>query len=219
MPQVNTQKRAGVRTDAPATARGERRREALLQAAREVFLEKGYAAASVEDVVGRVGGSKATLYSYFGNKEGLFDDMIGALCDEFRARLEIPTRLEGSIERTLTRFGHRMLQQFLEPQRIAMYRAVLAEAVHFPHFAERLYTSGPLKGVQEFAKFLRSQDEAGVLECPDAEAAASCFSEMIKASPQRRAMLGLPAFTSEREKDKHVAQAVRIFLRGCQPKT
>ncbi len=218
MPQVNTQKRTGTRTDAPATARGERRREALLQAARDVFLEKGYAAASVEDVVSRVGGSKATLYCYFGNKEGLFDDMIGALCEDFRARLEIPTQVEGDIERTLTHFGQRMLQQFLEPQRIAMYRAVLAEAVNFPHFAERLYTSGPLKGVQEFAKFLRSQHQAGVLNCPDAESAASLFSEMIKASPQRRAMLGLPAFASVRERDRHIAQAVQMFLLGCLPK-
>lgn len=218
MPQVNTQKRATARAETPATARGERRREALLQAARDVFLEKGYAAASVEDVVSRVGGSKATLYSYFGNKEGLFDDMIGVLCDDFRARLEIPTKLEGSIERTLTRFAHRMLEQFLEPKRIAMYRAVLAEAVHFPHFAERLYTSGPLKGVQEFAQFLRSQHQAGALHCPDAEAAASAFNEMVKASPQRRAMLGLPAFVSAREKDKHVAHAVQMFLHGCLSK-
>lgn len=218
MPQVKTQKRTPTRADAPATARGERRHEALLKAARAVFLEKGYAAASVEDVVSRVGGSKATLYSYFGSKEGLFGDMIAELCDEFRAQLEIPTRLDGNIERTLTQFAQRMLRQFLEPQRIAMYRAILAEVVSFPHFAERLYESGPLRGTQEFAKFLRAQHAAGVLDCPDAERAASSFSEMIKAAPQRRAMLGLAAFESERDKEKHIAQAVRIFLRGCQPK-
>ena len=43
-----------------------------LQAAREVFLEQGYEAASVNDVVRRAGGSLATLYAQFGNKEGLF---------------------------------------------------------------------------------------------------------------------------------------------------
>ncbi|HWU69582.1 MAG TPA: helix-turn-helix domain-containing protein, partial [Stenotrophobium sp.] len=69
--------------EAPATRRGAARREALLHAAREVFLEKGYVAASVEDVVGRVGGSKATLYSYFGNKEGLFGDLLSTMCDEY----------------------------------------------------------------------------------------------------------------------------------------
>ena len=217
MPQVNTSKRAVPKADAPATSRGERRREALLKAAREVFLEKGYSAASVEDVVSRVGGSKATLYSYFGNKEGLFDGMISALCDEFRSKLAIPREVEGDIELTLTRFGKRMLKQFLEPDRVCMYRAILAETVHFPRLAQRLYESGPQRGAQEFGDFLRRQHETGALHCPDPETAAICFSEMIKASPQRRAMLGLPAFKNEREMEKFVASAVQIFLHGCLP--
>ena len=217
MPQVNTRKRPVSRTDAPTTRRGELRRDALLKATREVFLEKGYAAASVEDVVSRVGGSKATLYSYFGNKEGLFDGMISALCDDFRASLAIPRDVEGDIELTLTRFGKRMLKQFLEPERVAMHRAIFAEAFKFPRLAERLYESGPLRGAQEFSVFLRRQHEAGVLHCPDPENAAICFSEMIKASPQRRAMLGLPVFKNDRDMEKFVVTAVRIFLHGCLP--
>ena len=52
--------------------RGVARRQAFLEAAREVFLDQGYEAASVNDVVRLAGGSLATLYSQFGNKEGLF---------------------------------------------------------------------------------------------------------------------------------------------------
>ena len=55
----------------PATARGEARREALLEAARAIFLEKGYSGTSLDEVVKRTGGSKASVYKYFGNKEGL----------------------------------------------------------------------------------------------------------------------------------------------------
>jgi AcrR family transcriptional regulator len=217
MPQVNTRKRPETKPDAPTNARGERRREALLKAAREVFLDKGYAAASVEDVVGRVGGSKATLYSYFGSKEGLFDGMICGLCDELRDQLAIPREVDGDIELTLNRFGKRMLKQFLDPNRIAMHRAIFAEAFKFPRLAQRLYESGPQRGAQEFSIFLRRQHEARVLSCPEPETAAICFSEMIKAAPQRRAMLGLPAFKSEREMEKYIASAVRIFLHGSLP--
>lgn len=216
MPQVNTQKRVVPKAEAPSTRRGELRREALLKAAREVFLEKGYASASVEDVVSRVGGSKATLYSYFGNKEGLFDDMISSLCDDFRAQLAIPREVEGDIELTLLRFGKRMLKQFLQPERIAMHRAIFAEAFKFPRLAERLYESGPQRSASIFADFLRQQNAAGVLHCADPELAAVNFIEMVKGDPQRRAMLGLPAFRSERELEKSVANAVQIFLRGCQ---
>ena len=55
-----------------ALDRGVARKQAFLQAAREVFLEHGYEAASVNEVVRRAGGSLATLYSQYGSKEGLF---------------------------------------------------------------------------------------------------------------------------------------------------
>src|SRR5258708_28499552 len=48
------------------------RRQAILEAAREVFLERGYGDSTVDAVVERAGGSKATVYALFGNKEGLF---------------------------------------------------------------------------------------------------------------------------------------------------
>lgn len=214
MAQVNPSRRM----EAPVTRRGKLRCEALLKAAREVFLEKGYAAASVEDVVGRVGGSKATLYNYFGNKEGLFGDMIAALCDELIEHLAIPRELDGDIERTLTQFARRYLKLFLDPERVALHRALFAEATRFPELAERLYASGQQRSIQRFGEFLRRQHAAGVLNCPEPETAAICFAEMVKAHPQRRALLGLPGFKDERELERHVAGAVRIFLRGCAPR-
>ena len=49
----------------------EARRDAMLDAALELFLERGYGAISLTDVVKRSGGSLATLYELFGGKLGL----------------------------------------------------------------------------------------------------------------------------------------------------
>src|SRR6185436_3060840 len=46
--------------------------QAILEVAREVFRQKGYAAASMAEMSARLGGSKGTLYSYFSSKEDLF---------------------------------------------------------------------------------------------------------------------------------------------------
>jgi AcrR family transcriptional regulator len=201
--------------EAPATRRGAARREALLHAAREVFLEKGYVAASVEDVVGRVGGSKATLYSYFGNKEGLFGDLLSTMCDEYVDTLAIPKEIDGDIERTLNLFGRRMLKLFLDPSQVALYRAIFAELSHFPELAGRLYDRSAVRSRREFGAFLAQQHDAGVLDCPVPLAAAGSFLELVKGEPQRRALLGLGAFDSERQMKQHVANAVDIFLHGC----
>ncbi len=60
--------------------RWERRKDArpqeLLSAALDVFVERGYAAARLEDVASRAGVSKGTLYLYFANKEELFKAVI-----------------------------------------------------------------------------------------------------------------------------------------------
>src|SRR3990172_9523505 len=62
------------------------RRQAILDAARELFLERGYDGISMGDVVERAGGSLATVYSCFGSKEGLFD----AILDELSAEIAAP---------------------------------------------------------------------------------------------------------------------------------
>ena len=63
--------------DVPPTKRGHERCVALLVSATDLFLERGYDAVSLDDIVQHAGGSKASIYKYFGNKEGLFK----AICD------------------------------------------------------------------------------------------------------------------------------------------
>ena len=67
---------------APSSRRAKRRRQ-LLEAARDVFAEKGYVAATVDDIVGRVEVARGTFYLYFDDKL----DVFGALVSDFFARL------------------------------------------------------------------------------------------------------------------------------------
>ncbi|MDD2692944.1 MAG: helix-turn-helix domain containing protein, partial [Simplicispira sp.] len=65
---------------APPASRRERRKEArpgeLLDAALDLFVEKGYAATRVDDVAARAGVSKGTLFLYFPSKEELFKAVV-----------------------------------------------------------------------------------------------------------------------------------------------
>lgn len=51
----------------------ERTRSALLEAARDVFLEQGFSAARVDDITRRAGTSHGAFYIYFQGKRGAFD--------------------------------------------------------------------------------------------------------------------------------------------------
>lgn len=186
----------------------------MLKAAREVFLECGFHGTSIEEVVRRVGGSKASLYSYFGSKEGLFTDIIVAQCDEFMKNLALPDGADADIEQTLTKVARGFLTVFLQPARSELFRIIIAEASRFPAFAQRFYENGPMRARRLLSAYLQQQHEAGSIRCPDPAFAASTFIEMVKAMPHHRTLLGLPPYHEGHDIDSHVAAVVGLFLHG-----
>lgn len=92
--------------------RAERERQ-MLAVAEEVFAERGYAGAAMDEIAERVGVSKPMLYEYFGSKDGLF----GACVSRVRAELLDATRraVEGapSAEEAMRR-GHRAFFTFVD---------------------------------------------------------------------------------------------------------
>jgi AcrR family transcriptional regulator len=63
----------------PSTPRGERTKEAFLEAAKKVFAEKGYFNAKISDISAAAGRSSGSFYNYYDNKESLLED----LADDF----------------------------------------------------------------------------------------------------------------------------------------
>src|SRR5947209_16334161 len=102
--QTNTLSRPRLDRDA--------RREAILDVAQEVFLEEGFANASMSMIAARLGGSKGTLYNYFKSKDDLFNAYVERRClwqDEiFAAPLDNETPDE-----TLRRIGRAYLTRVL----------------------------------------------------------------------------------------------------------
>jgi AcrR family transcriptional regulator len=89
---------------APAAGRGRRERTkaanraAILRAAREVFGEIGYGAASVRDIVRRTDLATGTFYNYFPDKESVLHALVDELAGEARRRVRAARRAAGSIE-------------------------------------------------------------------------------------------------------------------------
>lgn len=93
-------------------------RERIAAAATGIFCEKGYAAASVAEIVARAGVTKPVLYYYFGSKAGLFRDLFVRHLESFREILErVMVRAKSTRERLvlLTReqlfYGRRHFQE------------------------------------------------------------------------------------------------------------
>ncbi|MGE0802122.1 MAG: TetR/AcrR family transcriptional regulator [Lautropia sp.] len=142
----------------PRGPRWERRKDSrpseLLDAALDLFVERGYAAARLDDVAARAGVSKGTLYLYYANKEELFKAVVRAsivpLLQEFRAEIEHDDRsaevlLAGYVDAWWTRFGSTRLAGII--------KLIIGEAGNFPEVA-RFFDSEVVSGNHELVTLI-----------------------------------------------------------------
>ncbi|MES1971930.1 MAG: TetR/AcrR family transcriptional regulator [Pseudomonadota bacterium] len=115
------------------------RREAIVDAARESFLEQGYAGTSMSGLLKTLGGSKATLWSYFRSKEELFAAVIEQVSASFRSDLQGILSSAGRLEAGLVAFCRRFLLTIGSPDAIATWRMVVAESGRFPELGRIFY--------------------------------------------------------------------------------
>src|ERR1700679_1192754 len=126
--------------------RRDQRREAILEVARAVFAEEGYAAASMSSIAARLGGSKGTLYNYFKSKEELFGAYIEEECGRFAEGMFELGGAETITER-LTRVGERFLAHIMTDWAVRMFQLVTSEAHRTPAVARMFYEAGPAIGI------------------------------------------------------------------------
>lgn len=116
--------------------RKEHRPGELLDAALEVFVARGYAAARLDDVAARAGVSKGTLYLYYAGKEDLFKAVVRVnivpVIEQFRQRIEQAT---GSNEELLTNVLTDWWHCFSQPHIGGIIKLIIAEASNFPEIA------------------------------------------------------------------------------------
>ncbi len=187
------------------------RRQAILQAAVEVFLERGYADATVDAVVDKAGGSKATVYAMFGNKEGLFAAVAADCAERFAASIGAVPVCE-SLETSLRRIARAYLDIVLHPTKLAMFRMISGDCGRLPEVGDVFYRLGPEAATRAVGKFLRDCAARHGGELADADALAGYFLGALRGSLFNRVLLNPTRAPTSREIDDHVAAVVALFL-------
>src|SRR5262245_23591519 len=112
-------------------------RESFLSAALDSFLEKGYAATSIEAIAREAGVAKITIYRQFDNKEALFREVVHRAVMGARETMQATlVRRDQGERQVLLDLIERMYLSATEPKTLALLRLVIAEAVRFPELAK-----------------------------------------------------------------------------------
>jgi AcrR family transcriptional regulator len=124
-------------TQPKAPARWQRRKEArpaeILDAALDVFAEKGLGAARMEDIAARAGVTKGTLYLYFDSKEALFKALLTEAIGERVARAsEMVAKFEGPTGELLANVLRLVGGILVTSNRAILPKLVIGEIARFP---------------------------------------------------------------------------------------
>jgi len=198
--------------------RGAARRQAFLAAAKEVFLEQGFEAASVGEVVRRAGGSLATLYAQFGNKEGLFQAVVLEQRERFMRELEAKDVRDLPLEDGLQAIGERFLRAILRPDHVAFFRIVVGEGRKFPQLMQNYLAAGFDRVRNSMATYLIARGEIEAQRIADPESAAAYFFDLVRSKHPYRALADASFRLTEEELVAHVRKSVRFFLNGALPR-
>jgi AcrR family transcriptional regulator len=205
------------RLDRPRLDR-DARREIILDVAQDVFLEEGFASASMSTIAARLGGSKGTLYNYFKSKDDLFNAYVERRClwqqDELFGQ-----KPEESPEQSLQRIARSFLAHVINETTLRNFRLIVAEAERSPEIGRIFYDAGPRRGGERLAEFLTALEAAGELDLEgDPLGAAQHFLGLVQ-SPTFKGRLcnAIPQLTSQ-QVEEEVVRGVRAFLRAYSPR-
>jgi TetR/AcrR family transcriptional repressor of mexJK operon len=189
----------------------EHRRQAILDAAHSLFLSKGYAAVSVDEIVRDSGGSKSAVYQLFGGKKGLLEAVTESLAAKILSEMDIDRTGEMSVRDSLNAMGFRLIRLILSEDAIAQYRLAINNLSVDPSLSRLWYTQGPKTTFRGFARYLKKEVGAGRLRIKNCQRAADMFLGMLFCKDNIAMSIGESAPTP-RQMKQIVSEAVDIFL-------
>ncbi len=138
-------------TPKPASSRAERaaeRRGAIIEAAMDEFIARGFAATRLDDVAKRAGVAKGTIYLHFKDKESMFEELIRTAIVPLVNRLAAgPPPAGGSVRDMIEGFVRTFIHEVTTTRRGDIVRLIVAEGPRFPAIADFYYREVVSKGL------------------------------------------------------------------------
>jgi TetR/AcrR family transcriptional repressor of mexJK operon len=198
-----------------------RSRAAVVEAARSLFMEQGYAGTTMEDIARRAGLTKRTLYNNYPDKEALFRLIVAdviATAEVFarELRAELATGITtANLREKLHGIAARMATSIVRSPVIALRRFLVGESRLYPELAEEYFERAPgqvLRVLEDSFERLIGARVLRVAASLDARRAAAQFAYLVVGETLDRAML-TGKIPSEDEVRACAHAGVETFLR------
>ena len=193
------------------------KRQAILDAAKILFLSHGYANTSMDAVAAEAGVSKLTVYSHFNDKETLFSAAVMAKCEEQLPPLffELPAGI--AVEKVLLNIARGFHQLINSDESVNLHRLIMALGSQDPKLSLIFFEAGPQRMVQGMERLLTQIHDSGALSIDLPRNAAEHFFCLIKGAGNFRWLYGCGEPLGEEASEIHVREVVGLFMRAYRP--
>ncbi|WP_426206142.1 TetR/AcrR family transcriptional regulator [Pseudomonas sp. TWP3-1] len=193
------------------------KRQAILEAAKILFLSNGYANTSMDAVAAEAGVSKLTVYSHFNDKETLFSAAVMAKCEEQLPPLffELPEGI--AVENVLLNIARGFHQLINSDESVNLHRLIMALGSQDPKLSLIFFEAGPQRMVDGMSRLLTKVHETGVLSIDKPRNAAEHFFCLIKGAGNFRLLYGCGEPLDAEAAQSHVLEVVELFMRAYRP--
>jgi AcrR family transcriptional regulator len=189
----------------------------MLDAALDLFLERGFELTTIEMVAARVSMTRRTVYAKYADKASLFSAAVQrAIERQIVPPGELAGLDRGDLAATLEAVARLRIGQVMTPNGLRLQRIINTESYRFPEiFTANLEQSA--QPVMDFvAGVLDRAGAAGLISPTDSAAAASAFMSMVVGGQVRAIVSGRAP--TRAELDRKVTFAVRLLLDGLRPR-
>lgn len=163
-----------VRRRTPTGERADLKRRAIVEAARKVFLVRGFEA-GIDLIAQRADVSKVTIYNHFGSKRELFlaviHDALKEALQQPKLALEKSLAESNDLREILVQTARGWVAGMAQPQVLALRTLVASEAQRFPELGRAWKANGPGPTSAVLAAEFRKRIDAGELNMPDIDLA------------------------------------------------
>lgn len=186
----------------------------VLAGAKQVFLERGYAGTSMDEVAAAAQVSKRTLYQYFPSKEALFAAVVQSRVADSNQLLEEQVQRTQDEPASLLELAQTLLERVMTDDVSRLYRMVLPEVNRLPELGEALLKVGLTATLAEIESILVRIAKARGVTLEDPAFAAEIFLSLFYGVDQIRVLLGVPAEAVRARLFSTLAERIAAFERG-----
>ena len=187
-------------------------RERILDAAFAVFMESGYAAASMLEIATRARVSKRELYTLVGDKQEMLIACISGRAKRFDVPADLPILSDReTLAEVLASFGTKVVREVSDPTVIAVFRLAISEVIHAPEVARALDSIARERSRATLRKIMAGAKASGLLTGRPAEL-ANQFAGLLWRDLQVNLLLGVAERPNVREIERRARHAAAAFL-------